>query len=164
MQLKTQTQEDNIADIKMKTSNVTKKEIKKVLRTFNTTQIFRVAAKSGIDTNRRKAVMCFIEENAPNKKCFNQAYSLSYGAGDFKNEIRDWSLVNMPITDAIRLAKKQKLQGFSNYSKILIEGNKNIYWASPKYLHQDYNKNIAFKNTKRNREIAEKINNFLNFN
>lgn len=48
------------------------------------------------------------------------------------------------------------------YTKRLIIGNTHIYWASPVYGHQDYNKSIFADNTPQNRRKAELINNLLN--
>jgi len=48
-----------------------------------------------------------------------------------------------------------------NYRKILIEGNKHIYWAHPVYLHKDYNKSIFAENTPANRKRMRLINSLL---
>lgn len=47
------------------------------------------------------------------------------------------------------------------HTKRLIVGNKHIYWASPVYGHQDYNKSIFADNTPRNRRKAELINRLI---
>lgn len=47
------------------------------------------------------------------------------------------------------------------YLKILIVGDKHIYWASPAYGHSDYNKSVWRENTPENRRKAEIINKFL---
>jgi len=67
---------------------------------------------------------------------------------------------------AILFAKEQVKSGIikTNYAKILIEGNSNIYWAHPQYAHSDYNKSRAFENTEPNRALALKINNYLQTN
>lgn len=49
----------------------------------------------------------------------------------------------------------------SSYEKVIIEGNKHLYIASPIYLHADYNKSIFAKNTPENRRKAELINKLL---
>jgi len=144
----------------MRTSKkVTKAEIKRVLRTENVTNIFRVASKSGVDTSNKMEVLKFIEKNAPSQKVERKAYRMVYLSG--KKEIFDW--VDMPIRDAVRKAKSEKKEGQSNYSKELIEGNKNIYWASTSYGHCDYNKSIAMVNNKKSRKAMKLINSFLNF-
>lgn len=47
------------------------------------------------------------------------------------------------------------------YEKILIEGNLHIWFASPVYRHNDYNKSIWRKNTPFNRMLAKIINSLI---
>lgn len=47
------------------------------------------------------------------------------------------------------------------YAKRLIIGHTHIYWASPIYGHQDYNKSIFADNTPKNRRKADLINKLL---
>lgn len=49
----------------------------------------------------------------------------------------------------------------TNYEKIIIEGNKHLYIASPIFLHSDYNKSIFAENTPKNRKKANLINRLL---
>lgn len=60
----------------------------------------------------------------------------------------------------IQQMKENKHSG--SYKKVLIEGNKHIYWASPVYGHQDYNKHVWRDNTPENRRKMQIINNYLN--
>lgn len=60
----------------------------------------------------------------------------------------------------VKRMKENKAAG--NYKKVLIEGNKHIFWASPIYGHADYNKSIWRENTADNRAKMEIINNYLN--
>ena len=70
----------------------------------------------------------------------------------------------LELAEALRHAKwLSKHLKHINYIKILWEGNQNIYWASPWYGHEDYNKSIALKNTAKNRKFAKLINSYLNF-
>jgi len=144
-----------------------KTQIKKVLRTQNVTEIFKLAAKNGVDTSNKVDVLNFIRANSPSQKVSRNAYDLSVGAEGKKNgleyRMQDLFVVNMPVKDTLAYAKQQKKQGESNYSKKLIEGNNNIYWASPRYGHLDYNKSIAMKNDKKGRKIMNLINDFLKF-
>ena len=48
-----------------------------------------------------------------------------------------------------------------NYKKILIEGRRHIWWASPAYGHADYNKRIWRDNTAENRAKMQIINAYL---
>jgi hypothetical protein len=141
---------------------ITKKQIKIELRTLNTTNIFKIAKLAGIDVKNRASLYKFIIDNAPSNKVFNSAFNLSYGA----NYPKQWVFTKnttSKISKAIRYAMQQKKAGKSPYSKILVVGNSNIYWASPVYLHQDYNKSIALENNEKNRKLALTINKYLNF-
>jgi len=137
----------------------TKKEIRKALRTLNRTIIFKMAKKCGIDVSNKKNVFEFICENCTTQKVRKKAFSIAYCPG--KNIYYTTPFNNTLL--AISHAKKERKNGKSNYSKILIEGNKNIYWASPIYLHNDYNKSVAFPNNEKNKKIATIINNYLNY-
>ncbi len=143
----------------------TKKEIQKVLRSLNTTKIFAMAKKANIDVSKRSEVFEFIRKYSPTKKVSKYAYSIAYS-----HNTHHWSYYSpyleyseTDIIHAINYAKYQKKRGYDNYSKILIKGNRNFYWASPVYLHEDYNKGIAFPVTNKNEKYAKLINSFLNF-
>lgn len=140
---------------------ITKKEIATALRTLNATEIFKVAVKYGIDVSNRMNLLEFIRYYAPSQKVYNKAYQLSYGAGDFKNIRNDHKSGLSTLAKVIAWAKFEKKQGKSNYSKVLITGNTNIYWASPIYGHSDYNKSIAMPLNDKNLKAMKVINNFL---
>lgn len=141
---------------------ITKKQIKNELRTLNTTNIFRVAKLAGINVSNMSNLYKFILDNAPSNKVFKKAFSLSYGANYSKKSLCTKN-TQSKISMAIRYAIKQKKSGKSNYSKILVVGNSNIYWCSPVYLHSDYNKSTALENNEKNRNLALTINKYLNF-
>ena len=46
----------------------------------------------------------------------------------------------------------------TNYFKVLLEGNRNIYYASPIYGHEDYNKSRVFVKTDKTMRILELFN------
>ncbi|REE01097.1 hypothetical protein [Marinoscillum furvescens] len=144
----------------MKTS---KTQITSVLRSENTTEIFKIAKASGIDVSNRGSLMRWIEAHSPSQKVSRKAYNLSYGAGDFKHHRINHSHNRNKVIAAIKRAKFEKAKGYmeTNYGKILVIGNENIYWAHPVYQHQDYNKSIAFTNTEKNRRLAAVINSYL---
>ena len=50
----------------------------------------------------------------------------------------------------------------SPYQKVLIEGNTNIYYASPIYGHSDYNKSIAFPKNKKTLRLLHLFNSIIN--
>jgi hypothetical protein len=64
------------------------------------------------------------------------------------------------IIDCEILAKTQIENGTinTNYYKEFIVGSKNIYFASPIYMHEDYNKSVVMPNTPKHRKVAEKLN------
>ena len=140
---------------------VTKSQIVKVLRTQNVTEIFKIAKLHGVDVSNRENVFNFIQKFAPSQKVYNNAYSLSYGASNFKNYRIDHSTIHTPIANVVRFAKKSKKRQKDNYTKVLIIGDTNIYWASPVYGFKDYNKSFALKNTLKNRGFAQKVNAFI---
>lgn len=144
----------------------TKKNIQRVLRNQNITEIFKIAKIKGVDVKNTIEVYNFIREYAPSKKVYREAYRLSCLASHKKYLTRNLGhpFRKEQISDAVKFAKQQVKEGYSSYSKILIEGNTNIYWASPLYKHRDYNKAVAFPNTDKNKQAMEKINKFLNKN
>ncbi len=142
----------------------TKKEIQSILRTQNSTLIFKIAKQCGVDVNSKSKVYDFIVENSPSKKVSINAYNLSIGSSLSKQRlVLNVKPLYQPIFNAIGFAKEQNARGNSSYSKILIEGNGSIYWSSPEFGHKDYNKSIAFENNEKNRIIAKKINSFLGY-
>lgn len=137
--------------------NLTKKQIVKTLRTENTTLIYAIAKKYGVDINSKRNVKLFIEAFAPTKSILKKAYELAYGSPNMivgkdgrSNRER-----------AIDYVKRMINNGYSNYSKILIAGKSNIYFAHPEYQHSDYNKRFAFPNTPENRAFMGKVNEIL---
>lgn len=46
----------------------------------------------------------------------------------------------------------------TNYFKIMIEGNNNIYYAHPEYGHRDYNKSRLFEKNDDNLKIMKLFN------
>src|SRR5680860_234043 len=99
---------------------VTKKEIAQVLRTQNSTEIFKLCAILGIDVSDKGNVFKFIQKNAPSNKVYSRAYMLSYGAGNFKDSRAKDTHVRMPIKDAVEWAKYEKNRGADNLSLIHI--------------------------------------------
>jgi len=49
----------------------------------------------------------------------------------------------------------------TNYYKILIEGNTGIYYASPVYLHADYNKKRVFDKNEKTLKLMNLFNKIL---
>ena len=137
-----------------------KKEIQTVLRTLNRTAIFKAAKQHGVNVNDKWAVLQFIKDHAPSLRVKTKALDIA-----FCHEKHDYSRCTPnTIQSEFNYAKLQKAAGRSPYSKMLIIGHNNIYWASPEYGHADYNKSIALPNTERNRRAAALINHYLGYN
>lgn len=140
----------------------TKKEIAKELRSLDCTRIHRIAAKCGVDANSFYDVINFVHNNATsvriNNKACDSVRRRSLDRDILKSKCENWNTDTMYW---INEAKKEAKRGRDNYSKIMIEGNRHIYWASPVYQHSDYNKSRAMPNTERNREVMRVINNYL---
>lgn len=64
-------------------------------------------------------------------------------------------IVRKLINDALRNKE-------TNYFKIIIEGNNNLYLASPIYLHSDYNKCRLFPKNERNLKLMSLYNSIVN--
>jgi hypothetical protein len=137
----------------------TVKQIKEVLRTQNRTAIFKIHnhyLKAGGATT---SVYAFICEYAPNQTVRGNAYRIAFW-GKHEKHI-DLKPLNQPVQDVIHYAKEQAKKGLNSYTKVLIEGNTSIYWASPVYQHSDYNKSRALENNEKNREVMRVVNNYL---
>jgi hypothetical protein len=143
---------------------LTKKYIQSVLRTMDSTQIFKLAKQYGIDIESRVDIMRFVEKFAPTQKIERDAFRLTLCTSHANQLKTIHGRLNQPIRSAVEFAKRQVNDGSTqtNYGKILIEGNTNIYWAHSGYGHSDYNKHIAFPNTERNRKAMDLINLMLN--
>ena len=138
---------------------MTRKEIQSVLRTLNRTAIFKAAKQHGVNVQNKRNVLQFIQDYAPSQKVKRKAWNIAFYV---KPDCSRYT--PNTIESVFNFAKLQKKAGHSSYSKMLIEGNKNIYWVSPAYGHADYNKSIALPNTERNRRAATIINHYLGFN
>jgi hypothetical protein len=49
----------------------------------------------------------------------------------------------------------------TNYYKVMIKGNRNIYYASPDYGHADYNKSRIWPNNEKGRKLMKLFNSIL---
>lgn len=136
------------------------KQIKEVLRTQDRTAIFKIHSQYLKSGGVTKYVHDFIVEYAPNEAVRSNAYRIAH-LGKHEKHI-DLKPLNQPIQDVIQYAKEQAKKGLSSYSKVLIEGNSSIYWASPVYQHSDYNKSRAMENNEKNREVMRVVNSYLN--
>lgn len=87
------------------------------------------------------------------------AYRIAY---DFlKSDLDKKAAGNSTCEPSNFLQEMKKNKAAGNYKKILIEGGSHIWWVSPVYLHEDYNKAIFGKNNAENRRRMGIINAFL---
>lgn len=128
-------------------------ELKKASRT----EIFNYVAKAKGSESLKDKVYDFLKKHS--KFGEKIAYSTAYY---HKRNISDSIIFNdLKISKAIDYAKYQAIQGSISYSKVLIEGNSNIYWVSPVYGHRDFNKCIAFPKNETTLKAMNLINAFL---
>jgi hypothetical protein len=137
---------------------ITKKSIELAVRNNDVTALFAMFQGD------RQKVHDAVSSLTINKLA-KRAYDLAY-CKQHKFIYRPEKQIHSKQVRAILFAKEQVKSGIikTNYAKILIEGNSNIYWAHPQYAHSDYNKSRAFENTEPNRALALKINNYLQKN
>jgi hypothetical protein len=79
------------------------------------------------------------------------------------NKIAQKRRLTISIQEAIEFTQKQISEGTvnTNYAKMFIVGNKNIYAAHPYFGHSDYNKWCAMPNTAKHRKVAAELNQLL---
>lgn len=127
----------------------------KSLKNATKTQIFNFVAKKFGNENIKQKVYDFLKDHSTYGSKI--AYNTAYNSG--KPFIS--SFINTPIANVVAFAKSQKKEGKSNYSKILIKGNTNIYWASETYGHNDYNKSIAMTINDKSIRLMQVVNSYL---
>lgn len=140
------------------------KEEKEIVRNFldncNFTEFCKKCKSRGIITQRDLCDLLerYYEYSTIRRKTgqnpFGWAYRTLQCDLNRKNDYNDFVPQNL-------LQEMQENKNYGNYMKVLIEGNKHIYWASPVFGHQDYNKSIWRDNTAENRRKMVIINNFL---
>jgi predicted P-loop ATPase/GTPase len=133
----------------------TKSNIEKAVRANDTTALF--AMFKGDRGQVYEAV-----RSLSVAKLSKRAYHFAYEC-QRKFVYRPEKKIHTQLCECIKFAKQQVNDGSisTSYGKVLVEGNNNIYWASPNFGHSDYNKSRAFENTPENRILAKKINAFL---
>lgn len=66
--------------------------------------------------------------------------------------------IETPAQKVRRLITWSKKCQNTNYFKVLIEGEKNIYYAHPEYQHMDYNKSRCFEKNANNLNLMRIFN------
>lgn len=130
---------------------ITKKEIERVLRTLDSTQIFRMFHRIHGVIPSRMDVYYFIQNNAPSMRVYRSAYRIAFNPknqdrrilierecilrhGLYQGDARKW------VVDYL---KEQCQNPSSNYAKRPMMGHTHLYFCSPVYGHRDYNKRRA---------------------
>lgn len=127
----------------------------KSLKSATKTEIFTFVAKKFGNDNIKQKVYDFLKNHSVygNKIAYRMAY--------VSDKVFVSGFLYTPIANVVSFAKQQKKETKSNYSKVLIEGNTNIYWASENYGHADYNKSIAMPLNEANAKIMNLVNSYL---
>lgn len=73
---------------------------------------------------------------------------------------REFHYSYQPFKDLMKNVEEER-RSSRNYQKVLIEGGSHIWWASPDYCHEDYNKSSWRKKTPRNMKEAVLINRLI---
>ncbi len=83
-----------------------------------------------------------------------------------KKKMRELSKLDNSIDSPVAIAKScialVKNSKGTNYFKVMIEGNNNIYLASPTYMHADYNKTRLFSKNEKTLKIMNLFNSIIN--
>ena len=132
--------------------NITKKYIQSVIRTEDSTEIFRLYHQLYGGRVKKVDVYYFVCEYAPTKSLCHKAASLTWLIRRSKlsdaierDQIRKefaWRKDNARHIVLCRFREELK-RGFDNYSKCPTMGHAHLWWCSPVYGHDDYNKSIA---------------------
>ena len=143
---------------------ITKKTLATELKRLDITRTYRIAKICGVNLKNKMDIYNWIKSNAPTEKVKNKAYEIAFESDRkkmVKNGLFKPSKPQNRVLKTISHAKVEMTEKRGRYSKILIFGNTNIYWASPIYQHDDYNKSIAMPKNPKNEKLANLINGIL---
>lgn len=131
-------------------NNITKKHIEAVLRTGDSTQIFRLYHIIYGGNVEKSKVYDFIKSFAPTNKVADSAYVLAYIGKEVdmaRMEIENLNGYSYERDNAKHIVmqhfREELRRGFDEHSKRPVMGHTYLYWASPFYGHDDYNKSRA---------------------
>ena len=127
----------------MKKERITKKAIHSVLRTGDRTAIWRMYFQATGKRPTRNDVYRFVYDNAQTVKIRRMAYDIAYwGINRHRcssNGLYDFYLANCRHETMCKL-REEIARGTDNYTKRPIMGKNHLYFASPFFGHEDYNK------------------------
>ena len=124
--------------------NITKKAIEAVLRSQDSTEIFRLYHMIYGGKVEKSGVYRFIQQYAPTNRVYDAAYRLAYPV----KQREAWEEARKAIAFqkanekhiAIECLRENIARGLDGYTKRPIMGMTHLYFASPVYQHSDYNK------------------------
>ena len=134
-----------------KGEKITKKEIQAVLRTLDVTAIYRLYYKI-YGTACGCGLFNFVEQYAPSKRVRVQAFSAINGASnmfkrfliDSEVERRNGIYHGNDLIELVNYVKRQCAKACDayeyDYAKRPMLGKTHLYFCSPVYGHNDYNK------------------------
>lgn len=143
----------------------TKKNIKEAVRAFlhekNLTTLCRNLRHMGV-TKRKDVLVCLrmsYKDKTIQRMTGHGAFYWAYIklSGDLDVVFEPTDYTSMGDFDFIKEQRTHPI----NYLKVLIAGDSNIYWASPVYQHDDYNKSVWRPKTADNVKKAAVINAYL---
>ena len=131
----------------MKAKRITKKEIQAVLRSLDATAIYRLHYRMFGNVCKGE-VYQFIKDYAPAMYVRAKAYKIAYnGKNDIRRRIIDSDVIRMhgiyhgnDLIEAVNYVKQQCAEAGSDYAKRPMMGKTHLYFCSPVYGHNDYNK------------------------
>lgn len=142
----------------MEKKNLTKKYIQSVMRTMDATQIYHVfcqymgtksVGKRGSEYGRSD-VYDFIKEFAPTQKIRGKAYNIAFGGIEKTNYqimiAQRTARKNIEFYDAnvrhfaLSMFRNEINRPFDSYTKRPVMGETHLYFVSPTYGFDDYNK------------------------
>ena len=131
----------------MKAKRITKKEIQAVLRSLDVTAIYRLYYKI---YGRVSAwdVFDFVNQYAPSKRVSKFAITALRAAShnvkrrviDSKVNWRNGTFHGNDLIELVNYVKQQCAEAGSAYAKRPMMGKTHLYFCSPLYGHNDYNK------------------------
>ena len=130
-----------------KGEKITKKEIQAVLRSLDVTAIYRLHYRMFGNVCKCQ-VYQFIKDYAPAMYVSAKAYKIAYnGKNDIRRLIIDSDVIRMhgiyhgnDLIEAVNYVKQQCAEAGSDYAKRPMLGKTHLYFCSPVYGHNDYNK------------------------
>lgn len=131
----------------MKAKRITKKEIQAVLRSLDATAIYRLYHKL-YGTVSKSGVYDFIKQNAPSKRVIKFAIAaLGAASHNVKRRVIDSEVIRRSgeyhgndLIELVDYVKWQCADAGSAYAKRPMLGRTYLYFCSPIYGHDDYNK------------------------